>query len=142
MTSKIAADPRIDPRIKAVFAAPDRAPLGDVASREALLAEVNSPGAVAAEAALEMLFNACDNEIGAPSAGLVVTTDDFVSDPDGNRIKVQIIRPDTAETLPCVYYIHGGGMQTMSCFNGMYRSWGRIIAARGVAVVMVDFKGS
>jgi acetyl esterase/lipase len=39
-----------------------------------------------------------------------------------------------------VYYIHGGGMAAMSCFDGMYRSWGRIIAANGVTVVMVDFR--
>ena len=39
-----------------------------------------------------------------------------------------------------MYYIHGGGMQTMSCFDGMYRSWGRIIAGQGVAVAMVDFR--
>jgi len=31
-------------------------------------------------------------------------------------------------------------MQTMTCFNGMYRSWGRIIANQGVAVAMVDFR--
>ena len=142
MTSKIAAAPRIDPRIKAVFAAPDRPPAGDVANRETLLAEAGSAAAVAAEGAMNMLFDACDNEQWAPSKGLTVTTDSFVSAPDGNTIKVQIIRPDTPERLPCVYYIHGGGMQTMSCFNGMYRSWGRIIAARGVAVVMVDFRNA
>ena len=28
----------------------------------------------------------------------------------------------------------------MSCFDGMYRSWGRIIANQGVAVAMVDFR--
>jgi len=39
-----------------------------------------------------------------------------------------------------VYYIHGGGMQIMSCFDGIYRSWGRIIAQQGVAVAMVDFR--
>jgi len=33
-------------------------------------------------------------------------------------------------------------MQTMSCFNGMYTSWGRIIAGRGVAVAMVDFRNA
>jgi acetyl esterase len=33
-------------------------------------------------------------------------------------------------------------MQTMSCFNGMYQAWGRIIAAQGVAVVMVDFRNA
>ena len=26
--------------------------------------------------------------------------------------------PGQRETLPCVYYIHGGGMPTMSCFDG------------------------
>jgi acetyl esterase/lipase len=31
-------------------------------------------------------------------------------------------------------------MATMSCFDGMYRGWGKIIAAMGVAVVMVDFR--
>jgi acetyl esterase/lipase len=31
-------------------------------------------------------------------------------------------------------------MQAMSCFDGMYRAWGRIIAAEGVAVAMVDFR--
>ncbi len=29
-----------------------------------------------------------------------------------------------------------------SCFDGVYRAWGRIIAAHGVAVVMVDFRNS
>ena len=44
--------------------------------------------------------------------------------------------------LPCVYYIHGGGMTTMSCYDGNYRAWGRIIAAQGVAVAMVDFRNA
>jgi len=30
----------------------------------------------------------------------------------------------------------------MSCFDGMYRAWGRIIAAQGVAVAMVDFRNA
>ena len=142
MTSKIAADPRIDPRLKALFGLPDRPPAGDIADREALLAEANSPAALAGEAAMNMLFDACDSEANAPSAGLSIRTDSFVSAPDGNMIKVAIIRPDTPERLACVYYIHGGGMQTMSAFNGMYSAWGRIIAAQGVAVVMVDFRNA
>ena len=31
-------------------------------------------------------------------------------------------------------------MQVMSCFDGIYQSWGRIIAAQGVAVALVDFR--
>jgi acetyl esterase/lipase len=44
--------------------------------------------------------------------------------------------------LPCVYYIHGGGMAALSCYDGNYRAWGKIIAARGVAVAMVDYRNS
>ncbi len=141
MTSKLAADPRIDPRLKALFGAfPDRPPAGDIASREALLAEANTPEALAAEQAMAGLFDAC--EANAPSAGLSIRTDRFISAPDGNEVQVAIIRPEGGERLPCVYYIHGGGMQTMSCFNGMYRAWGRIIAAENVCVVMVDFRNA
>ena len=33
-------------------------------------------------------------------------------------------------------------MQSMSCYNGNYRAWGKIIAAQGVAVAMVDFRNA
>jgi acetyl esterase/lipase len=33
-------------------------------------------------------------------------------------------------------------MANMSCYDGNYRAWGRIIAAQGVAVAMVDFRNS
>ncbi|MEZ5229814.1 MAG: alpha/beta hydrolase fold domain-containing protein [Acidimicrobiales bacterium] len=56
-------------------------------------------------------------------------------------MKVNFMRPKAATgPVPCVYYIHGGGMQSLSAFDGMYRSWGRIIANQGVAVAMVDFR--
>ena len=143
MNSKIANDPRIDPRIKAVFAAmPDFPNLGDVASYEALVAEYNSPQALAAAAQFTQMAEMVDNEAVAPSAGLVIRTETVTSAPDGNTLRIQYIRPDTDARLPCVYYIHGGGMATSSCFDGMYRAWGKIIAARGVAVAMVDFRNA
>lgn len=139
--TRMESDPRIDPRIKAFFRLlPQAPPPGDVASREALLAEEGSDLARAIAAATDAALDRLDNEDVAPSAGLRITTEAFSSSPDNNQIKVQIIRPDTAEVLPCVYYIHGGGMQILSCFNGMYRAWGKIVAAQGVAVVMVDFR--
>ena len=42
MASKLAADPRIDPRLKGVFGAMNFTASGDVTSREQLLAEENS----------------------------------------------------------------------------------------------------
>jgi acetyl esterase len=141
MASKLASDPRIDPRIKAIFGAtPEMTTPGDVASRDELLAEENSEAAKARQAGFTAMMDAVDNETVAPSAGLTKRTETFTSSPDGNTVKIQFIRPDNDETLACVYYIHGGGMASMSAFDGMYRAWGKIIAAQGVAVAMVDFR--
>jgi acetyl esterase/lipase len=83
-----------------------------------------------------------DTEEVAPSAGLRTSEHSFTSSPDGNTVKLNLIRPDNDETLPCIYYIHGGAMASLSAFDGNYRAWGRIIAANGVAVAMVDFRNS
>jgi acetyl esterase len=139
--SKLTDDPRIDPRIKAMMGMlPPPEPRSDVADRAEALAEVSTPESLATMAAMDSVWEMLDNEDVAPSAGLETSTLEFVSDPDGNSIKIQFIRPEADEPLPLVYYIHGGGMQTMSAFNGLYRSWGRIIAQQGVAVAMVDFR--
>jgi acetyl esterase/lipase len=120
----------------------DSPPLRSVSSRAELLAEANSEAAKQVTAALQALLEAMDTEAIAPSRGLRIHTEQVRSQPDGNTIHVQFIRPDGDETLPCVYYIHGGGMQTMSCTYGNYRAWGKIIAAQGVAVAMVDFRNA
>jgi len=133
-------DPRIDPRIKALMGAFPEVSQTDVASREALLAEMSSPEAIALDEQAMAMLDLLDDETIAPSAGLDVTTLEFTSSPDDNTIKIQLIRPESDAPLPCVYYIHGGGMSMMSCFAGMYRAWGRIIANQGVAVAMVDFR--
>jgi acetyl esterase/lipase len=138
--TKMNDDPRIDPRIKLVMGAMPPLPMDSAADRQQLLDEVNTPEALARMQQMVAMFEMVDNEQVAPSAGLEITTHEFQSDPDGNLIKVQFIRPASTEPLPCVYYIHGGGMQSMSCFLGLYRAWGKIIAAQGVAVAMVDFR--
>ena len=140
MALDIASDTRLDPRLRRFLEFLPSEPLRDVASREELLAEVATPEVAAMRQAMEGFFDFCDTEEVAPTAGLTTTTREFISQPDGNTIKVQVIRPDSDEVLPCVYYIHGGGMAAMSCFYGMYRAWGRIIARHGVAVVMPDFR--
>jgi acetyl esterase/lipase len=138
--SRITDDPRIDPRIKAVMGTLDVGNNDDVVDRADLLARHATPEATAMREQLKMVLDLIDNEDVAPTAGLDITTIDIPSQPDGNSIRLQVIRPHGEEVLPCVYYIHGGGMASLSCFDGMYRSWGRIIAHQGVAVVMVDFR--
>jgi acetyl esterase len=139
----IADDPRIDPRIKALFAAiPPAPPEGDAASREAMLAEEATDEAKARVAGQTAMLEMFDSEAAAPSTGLTVSVESFVSQPDGNSIKVRIVRPEGADPLPCVAYIHGGGMQSMSAFDGIYRAWGRLIAAHGVVVAFIDFRNA
>src|SRR5271156_5391210 len=140
MTPDLAHDARLDPRLRQLLAFVPSEPLRDVADRGELLAEANTPEAVQARESFRVFQDLCDSEEAAPSAGLSVTTTEFISDPDGNTVKLQVIRPQSEVPLPGVYYIHGGGMATMSCFDGMYRGWGKHIAANGVAVVMVDFR--
>src|SRR5580704_12173686 len=142
MPHDIAADPRIDPRLKDLLSMVPQAPATNVDSWEALVAEANSEAAREAVDAFRPFMDLCDTEEAAPSAGLRVSTEQFVSAPDGNTIKLRITRPDNEETVACVYYIHGGGMSNLSCFDGMYRGWAKLIAANGVAVVMVDFRNS
>ncbi|MCR9262065.1 MAG: alpha/beta hydrolase [Pseudomonadaceae bacterium] len=140
--SKILNDPRIDPRIKTFMGAMPSSQTSDVRNREELLAEVNSDEAKAAQEQMKAIMDMIDNEQVAPSDGLVITEHSFVSSPDNNTIKLRFIRPDSNEKLPCIYYIHGGGMQSLSCYDGMYRAWGKIIAQQGVAVAMVDFRNA
>ena len=140
--STLADDPRIDPRLKVMLANLPTTTQSDVESRDELLEEVNRPDAVAEREQMTAFLELLDNEDVAPSKGLHVTTIEFTSTPDGNTVKIQYVRPQTDEILPCVYYIHGGGMASFSCFDGMYRSWARIIANQGVAVAMVDFRNS
>jgi acetyl esterase len=140
--SKIIDDPRIDPRIKAIFGNVTMAGGRDVESREAALEAASSDKAIAARQMVSAFLQLCDTEEIAPSEGLVIINKTFTSEPDGNTINIQFIRPDNADILPCVYYIHGGGMTTMSCYDGNYKAWGRIMAAQGVAVAMVDFRNA
>ena len=141
--SKVATDPRLDPRIKKFFAAtPAPVEKPNVSSREELLAQENTPEALAALAQQTALFDSMDSEEVAPSAGLSVRVETLTSSPDGNTIKIRYVRADSSETLPCVYYIHGGRMEMSSCFEGNYRTWARMLAAAGVAVAMVEFRNS
>lgn len=137
-------DPRIDPRhgpfLKMMSEVNAAKP--DANNREEVLAAANHPAAIAREEQMIKLYNAADNEALASRDGLRITRESIVSEPDGNTINLSIIRPDTNETLPCLYYIHGGGMATLSCFYGSYQTWGRLLAHQGVAVVMVDFRNA
>ncbi|HXR24196.1 MAG TPA: hypothetical protein VN742_02465, partial [Candidatus Binataceae bacterium] len=82
MASKLLEDPRIDPRLKAVFGSLGvLTATGDVASREDMLAAANSESGKKQAAAMAAMLESFDNETIAPSAGLRVSTERVVSAP-------------------------------------------------------------
>ena len=144
MANKIKNDLRIDKRIRAVFGEIefDSVTSSSGNTREEILAEQETEEALQGKAVMEMINNSPHYKEAVPETGLVTSTKEFISEPDKNTIKIQYIRPDTDEELPCVYYIHGGGMMVSSCFDELYAAWGRCIARQGVAVAMVDFRNA
>ncbi len=138
--NKIASDERLDPRIRTMLGAMPAPVEQNGTSREDVVAKANTPEALAVLEQTKQFLDMIDNEEVAPSTGLDISEHEFVSSPDGNTIKLNFIRPESEGPVPCVYYIHGGGMAHMSCFYGLYRAWGKIIAQQGVAVAMVDFR--
>ncbi|MBV1917165.1 MAG: alpha/beta hydrolase [Sphingomonadaceae bacterium] len=142
MTNKIVEDPRIDPRIKSVFADVKASGGRKVARREDLLAAMAAAAAAPQDNTFGAVLENQDFEAIAPSTGLEISSRQITSSPEGNAISLQVIRPQSAEPLPCVYYIHGGGMMMMSAYDPHFTAWGRMIAARGVAVVLVEFRNA
>jgi acetyl esterase/lipase len=142
MPYDVQSDDRLDPRLKAILAFIDVPELGDIGSREELLAEADLPATQEGrQLALEMTAFLNTEDV-APSAGLEISDHDIESQPDANTVKLRLIRPQGDEILACVYYIHGGGMVSGSIDDPIYRAWGKVIAAKGVAVVMVEFRNA
>ncbi len=136
-------DPRLDPRIKAVSdLLVSGEPWPRAKSRDEILAHARGERVLAGYALSQWAMEMCDVDAVVTTAGLRVETHHVTSQPDGNTINIQFIRPDSEEVLACVYFIHGGGMSTMSCYWGNYRAWGKILAHQGVAVAMVDFRNA
>jgi acetyl esterase len=74
--SKLASDPRLDPRVKKFFAKlPHIAEKPNVSSREELLAQENSPAALQAQKFQTAFFDSMDSEEVAPSKGLRVSVE-------------------------------------------------------------------
>ena len=138
MTNRVVEDPRIDPRLKAMFATWSPPPLPDMPSREALVDMVRMAG----EGMLGMAADDAPYEAAVPSTGLTIRTETIRSTPDGNSINLNIVTPNGPGPFACVYYIHGGGMMAASCFDPNYKAWARLIAACGVVVVAVDFRNA
>jgi acetyl esterase/lipase len=136
-------DDRLDPRVRRVLPLlSNPEPRRPVASREALLAAAATPAAAAARELTRAATERMDREEIASFDGISTDVLTFRSTPDDNPVKINMIRPESGDTLPCVVYLHGGGMARNSAFDGNYRVWGRLLAAEGAVVAMIDFRNS
>jgi len=142
MTYDYLADTRIDPRIARLLAAVPEGGSRDVLSYEEFVGAANSPKNIAFQEARRRFMDRIDTEEVASSVGLDITYHELISQPDGNTVNVQVYRPKGDEVVPCVYYIHGGGMMFLSAHDGNYKAWFRTIANCGVAVVAIDFRNA
>ncbi len=135
-------DTRLDPRVRAIL---KLMPSGDpptYASRADVLAAAQSPAALQLVESQRQLMEICDTEDVVTARGLEMWTEKIESHPDGNTIHLEITRPVGNDVVPCVYYIHGGGMASHSCTMGNYRAWSKFVAHYGICVVMVEFRNS
>ena len=98
--SKLSEDPRIDPRIKAIFGGMDTPAQPSAVNRDELLATMNDPAQSAAAEGLLAFLATADTEEIAPSGGLEISTVTFESQPDGNTVNIQLIRPEGDGPVP------------------------------------------
>lgn len=137
------SDPRTDPKLLAVLteygmdtAAPPPSITRDV-SAEVLAEEVGQ-----AHAAFEGLYETLPIELPG-DADNVTHTLETIPGVDGNDITLHIHRPsDTEGPLPCIVYIHGGGMTILSTHNKVHRRWSQDLATTGMVVIEVDFRNA
>ncbi|MFG1667898.1 alpha/beta hydrolase fold domain-containing protein [Streptomyces sp. Y7] len=95
--------------------------------------------AAAAEAAFEPVFEALT--AGLPEVEGIASETRTAVAADGHEIKLYVTRPQAAEgPLPCVYYVHGGGMVMMGATGAVYDRWRRELSADGLVVVGVEFR--
>ncbi|HWN27681.1 MAG TPA: alpha/beta hydrolase fold domain-containing protein [Actinomycetospora sp.] len=73
----------------------------------------------------------------------VEVTDTSVASPDGHLVPLRIYRPaGVAGPLPCVAYIHGGGMAILDADTRVHDRWCRDLALSGVVAVQVAFRNA
>ena len=141
---RIATDPRIDPRIKAMLGTLDFGnSAGDAESREQLLEEANTEDASAVRDLFTAFLGMCDTRgdrpVDGPGASPSTrsspnrTPTRSTSDSSAPRATT-CCRACTTSTV--------AGCRRCRPTTATTSAWGRIIAAQGVAVAMVDFRNA
>ncbi|MFY9928008.1 MAG: alpha/beta hydrolase fold domain-containing protein [Streptosporangiaceae bacterium] len=97
----------------------------------------------ASHAAFEGLYEVVPADWPDESPVAVDYRSETIRGADGNEIPLHIYRPaGTAGPLPCVVYLHGGGMTILEAHNRVHRQWSTDLAAAGQVVVTVGFRNA
>ena len=135
--STLLDDPRLDPRIRAVY-------------ETVGLASYDAPGAEAGidacrafcaefEAAGEITFEA--QRAAMPKLDHVERRTETITGADGNEITLHVHKPsNVTESVPCILHTHGGGMVVMTAEDPMFVRWRDALAGEGLVVVGVEFR--
>ncbi|EMC98124.1 hypothetical protein BAUCODRAFT_66791 [Baudoinia panamericana UAMH 10762] len=94
----------------------------------------------AAEQEWENLHEALPNSLPSDSLELEVETrNETITGLDANLVTLKIYRPVLrGGPLPCIVYVHGGGIPVMQRETKVHRRWCTSLAAMGMVVVSVD----
>ena len=145
-TMEVKTDPRTNPRLLAALTPiglAGRMPTPNM-SLDATIEEL-TPLMAADNAAVEGLYEMLPNDLpGDDSEPAVEHRIETIPGVDGNPIKLHIHRRvDTAgQKLPCVVYLHGGGMVVICTENKVHMRWCKSMALRGVVAIAVDFRNA
>lgn len=141
---ELRTDPRLHPGLRAAFAALEMdghappPPLDRSAGQDAVTEFVGG-----AHAAFEGLYAILPSEWHGEVPARVAYRTETVRGVDGNDIPLHIFRPtDAPGPLPCVVYLHGGGMTILEAHNRVHTQWSRDLAATGMVVVTVGFRNA
>lgn len=141
MSMTLAADPRSDPRLAALFAEvfQKNAPHTgfswagkDAEAKHELVAEM--------ETELEYTF---DNTEELPEVEGVERSTEIIESLDGADVHLSIVRPSNQSgPLPAVVRLHSGGYCMLDCDNALFRYWNNKMASMGVIVVACNARSA
>jgi acetyl esterase len=141
---ELRTDPRLHPGLLAGLTAfgLDGHAAGPPLDRTASL-EVIAEFVGGAHAAFEGLYEAVPAQWPGEAPAAVDERSETIRGTDGNEIPLYIYRPaDHDGPLPCVIYLHGGGMTILEADNRVHRQWSTDLAAAGLVVVTVGFRNA
>ena len=138
-------DPRMDPNLlKAMAALGLDARAADPPVRRSDPDEQKLEHGQNINNAFNALFDALPNDLPDDhKRGKVDHRTETIGGVDSNDILLHIFRPAGVEgPLPCVAYIHGGGMVIIKTDNRVCRTWCEDLALTGLVVVAIDFRNA